>query len=97
MDYFSANSGHGQNIWRVPARGGRSEQVSRGGSGWFACESADGKTLLYQPVTFRDGPVVAIPTTGGPAQPVLACARTGAFLDTPQGLYYLACGPIAVS
>ena len=73
--------------------GGRSEQISRGGSGWFACESAHGKRLLYQPVTFRDGPIVAIPTTGGPAQPVLACVRTGAFLDTPQGLYYLACGP----
>ena len=60
--------------------------------GWFACESADRRKLLYQPVTFRDGPVIAIPATGGPAQPVLACARTGAFLDTPQGLYYLACG-----
>ena len=91
--YFSANSGHGRDIWRIPAQGGRSEQVSRGGSSWFACESADGGKLLYQPVAFRDGPVIAIPATGGPAQPVLACARTGAFLDTPQGLYYLGCGP----
>ncbi len=91
--YFSANSGTGRDIWRVPADGGRSEQVSRGGSGWLACESADGKKLFYQPVTFRDGPIVVIPTTGGPPEPVVPCARTGAFLATAEGLYYLACGP----
>ena len=96
--YFSANSGHGQNIWRGNWRG---EAAGAGFSRrqWLvrlrmgrrqdvalSAGHLPGRTRGRDP---HDG--------GGTAQPVLACARTGAFLGYAAGLVLpLALAPIAV-
>ena len=86
--YFSADRGAGRDIWRVPATGGPSQPVTRGGSGDFACESADGKSLLYQPKD-ADSPLLALPLTGGAARQLVACVKPTAFAAGPDGVYYV--------
>jgi Tol biopolymer transport system component/DNA-binding winged helix-turn-helix (wHTH) protein len=100
--YFSADHGTGRDIWRVAATGGPSQQVTRGGSGDFACESADGKSILYQPRN-ADSPLLAVatpggdhaglPLTGGAARQLVACVKRTAFAVGAQGVYYVACDP----
>jgi hypothetical protein len=64
--------------------------MTKGGSGKFACESADGRSLLYQP---RDGdaPLLAMPLPGGPVRQLVACVKATAFGVGPHGVYYAAC------
>jgi Tol biopolymer transport system component/DNA-binding winged helix-turn-helix (wHTH) protein len=88
--YFSADRGTGRDIWRMPAAGGPSQRVTRGGSGNFACESPDGQTLLYQPVD-ADSPLLALPLTGGVARQLVACVKPTAFGAGREGVYYVAC------
>ena len=76
--YFAANRGTGRNIWRVAATGGPSQQITRGGSGWFGCESADGKSLLYQ-AKDEDSPLLVMPLSGGPPRQLVACVKPTAF------------------
>jgi dipeptidyl aminopeptidase/acylaminoacyl peptidase len=64
--YFSADQGTGRDIWRLPASGGTPERMTRGASGPFACESADGKSLLFQ-LKDADSPLMAMPLNGGGA------------------------------
>jgi len=45
--YFA--SGHGQDVARVPARGGAPEPIITGGSGLIASESMDGHSILFEP------------------------------------------------
>jgi WD40-like Beta Propeller Repeat len=90
--YFSADHGTGRDIWRVPAAGGPSQPVTRGGSGDFACESPDGQSLLYQP-THTDSPLLALPLTGGVARRLVDCVKPGAFGAGPEAVYYVACDP----
>ena len=90
--YFSNDRGTGRDIWRVAAAGGRSQQVTRGGSGDFACESADRRSLLYQPKN-ADSPLLALPLDGGPARQLVACVKPTAFAASPHGVYYVACDP----
>ncbi len=87
--YFSADRGTGREIRRVPAGGGPSQPVTRGG-GHFACESADGKSLLYQPHD-TDSPLLALPLTGGAPRQLVACVKATAFAASPQGIHYVAC------
>ena len=54
--YFSSDEGTTRDIWRVPASGGTPERLTHGGSGPFACESADGKSLLFQTRRWRFAP-----------------------------------------
>jgi Tol biopolymer transport system component/DNA-binding winged helix-turn-helix (wHTH) protein len=89
--YFSADRGTGRDIWRVPAAGGPSEQVTRGGSGRFACESQDGRSLLYQPAD-ADSPLLALPLAGGAAQQLVECVKPTAFAAGLEGVYYVGCG-----
>jgi Tol biopolymer transport system component len=88
--YFSADHGTGRDIWRVPATGGPSQRVTREGSGLFACESPDGKSLLYQP-NDADSPLLALPLSGGPPRQLVACVKPSASATGPQGVYYVAC------
>ena len=90
--YFSADRGNGRDIWRVPAAGGPSQQVTRGGSGLFACESPDHKSLLYQPKN-ADSPLLSVPLTGGPPRQLVPCVRANGFAAGPQGIHYVACDP----
>jgi Tol biopolymer transport system component/DNA-binding winged helix-turn-helix (wHTH) protein len=80
-----------QNIWRVPVTGGRREQLTQGGTREFACESADGKNLLYQSSKGEGGALMTVPLAGGPARQVLACVRDTAFITGPKGIYYVGC------
>ena len=52
-----------RDIWRRRVRKGSMEQVTHGGGGYVGRESADGKTLLYQPA-LRTSPVMAQPLAG---------------------------------
>ena len=90
--YFSADRGTGRDIWRVPAAGGPSQQMTRGGSGDFACESPDGQSLLYQPAD-ADSPLLALPLAGGAARQLVECVKPTAFAAGPEGVYYVACDP----
>ena len=66
--------------------------VSRGrAAGLLGIESADGKSLVYQP---RDGesPLLALSLTGGPTRQLVKCAKPTAFSVASQSLYYVECG-----
>ena len=91
MHYF-LRPGTRFDIWRVAATGGPPERLTQGGSGRFACESPDGKSLLYQPKD-SDSALLAMPLTGGPARQLVACVRATAFGIGPEGVYYVACDP----
>jgi Tol biopolymer transport system component/DNA-binding winged helix-turn-helix (wHTH) protein len=82
-----------QKIWRIPVTGGRREQLTQGGAWDFACESADGKNLLYQSQSSKGkgGALMIVPLNGGPARQVLACVSYSAFIAGPKGIYYVAC------
>jgi Tol biopolymer transport system component len=90
--YFSSNQGTGYGIWRVSANGGTPEPVNRGASGPFACESADGRTLLFQPKD-ADSPLMAMSLTSGGVRELVPCVRDSAFGVGPQGVYYVPCDP----
>ena len=73
--YFSSEQGAAaRDLWRVSADGKTSERLIRGASGPFACESNDGKNLLFQPRD-ADSPLMAMPLTGGGARQLVACVR----------------------
>jgi Tol biopolymer transport system component/DNA-binding winged helix-turn-helix (wHTH) protein len=89
--YFSVDQGAGREIWRVPAAGGRVEQITHGGSGYLARESLDGRSLLYQ-AGFRGLPLLNMPIRGGPAVQLVECARRSSIVERPEGTYYVRCG-----
>ncbi len=90
--YFSGDQGAGYNIWRVAATGGAPERMTHGGSGPFACESADGKTLLFQPKD-ADSPLMAMSLAGRETRQLVDCVKNSAFGAGPQGVYYVPCDP----
>ena len=71
------------------ACGGR--RVTLGGSGFLGSESADGKTVVYQP---KDGeaPLLALPLSGGPTRELVKCAKPTAFSVASHSIYYVMCG-----
>jgi Tol biopolymer transport system component/DNA-binding winged helix-turn-helix (wHTH) protein len=89
--YFSVDQGAGRQIWRVPASGGRVEQITHDGSGYLARESIDGRSLLYQS-GFSDLPLLKMPIHGGPAVQLAECARPSSIVERPEGTYYVRCG-----
>jgi len=90
--YFSGadSEGRHRNIWRVPALGGTPEQVTHNGSGYLACELADGKSLLYQ-AKASDSALLLMPVGGGSSREVVPCAKTAAFDVSASGIFYVAC------
>ena len=75
--YFSAEREMGTDIWRIPASGGTAVRVTQGGSGRLGLESADGKSILYQP-RMSDSPLLMVPLSGGPARQLVNCVKPGA-------------------
>jgi Tol biopolymer transport system component len=90
--YFSADPGSGRDIWRVLASGGIPERLTHGVRGYFACESADGNSLLFQPED-ADTPLMAMALSGGEVRQLATCVRNSAFGAGPQGVYYVPCDP----
>jgi Tol biopolymer transport system component/DNA-binding winged helix-turn-helix (wHTH) protein len=88
--YFSADPGSGRDIWRVLASGGIPERLTHGVRGYFACESADGKSLLFQPED-ADTPLMAMALSGGEVRQLATCVRNSAFGAGPHGIYYVPC------
>jgi Tol biopolymer transport system component/DNA-binding winged helix-turn-helix (wHTH) protein len=90
--YFSADQGSGRDIWRVSASGGTPDRVTHGASGPFACESADGKGLLFQ-AEDGESPLMMLMLANGDARQLVACVRNSAFGVGPEGVYYVPCDP----
>ena len=89
--YYSADSGTGRDLWRVPANGGTALRITSGGSGFLGSESMDGKSVLYQP-SDGESPVMTVSLRGGPARQLVKCAKATAFAVGAQGVYYVECG-----
>jgi Tol biopolymer transport system component len=89
--YYNDDRGAGRDLWRVPASGGTAVQITREGTGFFGIESADGKSVLYQQRS-GESPVMMVSLTGGPARPLVKCAKSRAFASGAQGVYYVECG-----
>jgi Tol biopolymer transport system component len=90
--YFGANHGQGYDIWRVAAAGGGTpERITKGGSGYVAFESPDGKSILYQEKT-TSSPLLRTPVSGGTPRVVVPCASADVFTWHPAGIYYVPCG-----
>jgi Tol biopolymer transport system component len=83
--------GSGNEIWRVPATGGRKEQIARD-TGGFCLESADGGSVLYQAIS-ADGkaPLFIRGVSGGPVRRLVECVEPSAFGVRPSGIYYVPC------
>jgi Tol biopolymer transport system component len=90
--YFSGTQGGGRDIWRVPSGGGVPVQLTHGASGYFACESTDGKNLLFQ-TKAADSPLMMMALTSGQARQLIACVKNTAFGVGPRGVYYVPCDP----
>ena len=76
----------------MSADGKISERLIREGSGPFACETVDGKTLLFQPKD-DDSPLMSMALTGGAPRQLVPCVRNSAFGVGPLGMYYVPCDP----
>jgi Tol biopolymer transport system component/serine/threonine protein kinase len=91
--YFtSEQGGAARDVWRVSADARTSERLVQDASGPFACETADGNTLLFQ-TKDADSPLMAMPLAGGTARQLVGCVRDSAFGVGRQGVYYVACDP----
>jgi len=91
--YFTSEQGAAaRDVWRVSVDGRMSERLIHEGSGRFACESFDGKTLLFQP-KMGEAPLMAMPLSGGAPHQLVPCVRRAAFSVGPLGVYYVPCDP----
>jgi dipeptidyl aminopeptidase/acylaminoacyl peptidase len=88
--YFSWKQENLRDIWRIDRRTGTKQRVTHGGSGLAGRESADGKSVLYQP-GLRDAPLLAQPLAGGEARPIVTCVTGTAVAVTHVGVYYIPC------
>jgi Tol biopolymer transport system component len=89
--YYSWWQTDSRDIWRVPADGGGPpERLTHGAAGAFACESEDGKNLLFQPKD-ADSPLMTMALAGGQARQLIACVKNSAFAVGPRGVYYVPC------
>ena len=88
--YFSWKQGNDRDIWRMEHQTGATQRVTHGGSGQVGRESADGKTVLYQP-SYSDAPLLAQPLGGGDARPIVPCVTGTAVAVTRVGIYYVPC------
>ena len=90
--YFTADSKDGRNVFRVGARGGSPEQLTRTG-GSYPRESADGLSLLYQPRENVNSPLLSMPLAGGATKELVGCVRSSVFAVSQRGIYYVSCEP----
>jgi Tol biopolymer transport system component/DNA-binding winged helix-turn-helix (wHTH) protein len=93
--YFSWKQGHARDfwqrdIWRTRPGKQSSEQITHGGGGYVGRESADAKTLLYQPAQ-RTSPLMAQPLAGGKPDTLIACVVSITVAVTASGIYYVPC------
>ena len=88
--YFGSDRTGRNEIWRVPAGGGRAEQITRAG-GHVALESVDGKTLYYTKNEQGTGGVYAVALTGGEERHVVTVeVPARAFAVVADGIFHFA-------
>jgi Tol biopolymer transport system component/predicted Ser/Thr protein kinase len=89
--YFSSNRSGKNEIWRIPAAGGESAQVTDNG-GYVAFESWDSQTLYYtkDPSVASSAPLFAKPLAGAGEQKVLDSVVARGFVVVEDGIYYIA-------
>jgi Tol biopolymer transport system component len=90
--YYSWWQADRRDIWRVPADGGPPERMTQGAAGPFACESADGRSLLFQPAD-ADSPLMTMALPSGQARQLIGCVKNSAFGVGSRGVYYVPCDP----
>jgi hypothetical protein len=94
--YFAANRTGRYEIWRMPAAGGESAQVTTEG-GTVAVEGWDRQTLYYTKAPFRFGPaetqLYARPLAGGPERLVVGAVENHGFFIAERGIYYIRRSP----
>jgi eukaryotic-like serine/threonine-protein kinase len=79
------------NIWRIPAAGGTTEQMTQSG-GVTGVETADGKALVYQPGEDRSGlPILVTSLSRRSPRQLVPCAY--GFSVGTRGVYYYPCRP----
>ncbi len=87
--YFRSDR-KGNEIWKVPSRGGEAIQVTTIGDVDIPRESPDGKWLYYSRGWPRPQSVWKMPVAGGESTRVLeAIAPMGAWTVGPDGIYFL--------
>jgi Tol biopolymer transport system component len=93
--YFTSDRGGAGEIWRIPAEGGREEQLTLGGAGFGVRETEDGRTLLFKR-GLGDSPLLALPLAGGAERTLVGCVRgstmDGGFDVAGGAVYYADCG-----
>jgi serine/threonine protein kinase len=87
--YFNSDRSGRTEIWRAPAEGGPSEQITHDG-GYVASESTDATTLYYTKSATGVAPLYAQPLAGGAERQVLDQVTNRGFVVLEDGIYYLA-------
>jgi Tol biopolymer transport system component len=88
--YFNSMRSGRRQVWRMPAAGGDSVQITTGG-GLRPVESPDGKSIFY--VAESGGAIWRVPKDGGQETEVVSCVHQTAygFALTANGIYYRDC------
>jgi eukaryotic-like serine/threonine-protein kinase len=88
--YCTSNRSGRSEIWRVPAAGGASTQITDNG-GYVASESWDGKGIYYlKNVVYAAQPLYERSLAGGTEWQVLDSVYARSFLVVEDGIYYIA-------
>jgi serine/threonine protein kinase/Tol biopolymer transport system component len=86
--YFASNRTGRYEIWRMPAGGGESVQITTEG-GLQSAESWDGKTLYYSKDLGYSRPLFARPLAGGAERKALESVVGLSFAVAEDGIYYV--------
>jgi eukaryotic-like serine/threonine-protein kinase len=84
--YFSRRIGSENQIWRMPAKGGPAEQVTKGG-GFYPVESNG--FLYYEKQQDLISDIWRVPVHGGEEKEVLGSVGGRRFAVRPNGIYYV--------
>jgi Tol biopolymer transport system component len=86
--YFGSGRSGTVQIWKVPAGGGQSVQLTKGGGG-EALESPDGTVVYYTKVPGAGPGLWSIPASGGKEMSVLDSPRFGFWAVARKGIYFI--------
>jgi len=88
--YFGSNRSGQDEVWKIPAEGGRTVRVTQHG-GFAVLESPDGTALYYAKTRYENPELWQIPTAGGNESrfPGVAHAKSwAAWSVTNRGIFY---------
>ena len=94
--YFASNRSGAFQVWKVPAEGGEPVQVTKSG-GFYAVESADGKSLYYAKDTAQTA-VWKVPVDGGVEKEVIPLVSAWCnFYVSRDGMFFVPSGGASAS